>query len=35
MSKIPSEEEDHNGEEYPFADVDELEAFSNPEEDKQ
>ena len=26
MSRIPSEEEDNNGEEYPFADVDELEA---------
>ena len=28
-----SKEEDNNGEEYPFADVDELEAFSEPEDE--
>ena len=31
---VEEEEEDNNGKEEPFADVDELEAFSKPEEDK-
>ena len=32
---VEEEEEDNDGEEDPFADVDELEAFSNHEEDEQ
>ena len=31
---VEEEEEDNDGEEDPFADVNELEAFSKPEEDE-
>ena len=34
-SSVEVEEEDNDGNEDTFADVDELEAFSEPEEDEQ
>ena len=35
LFSVEEEEEDNDGEEVPFADVNELEAFSKPEEDEQ